>query len=231
MAPPSSRTAALYSAVPSCHGVVTRIAGPVRVSRDRSWTARLVASMTAGRSTRSSGGYPMSTSSEHTRRSQGHASRASRMRARLPAMSPTVGLSCASPMRRESVIRPSDEHAAAGVGNDHLVVNPPVGLLETVAQRDRRRPSELLLDQRVVAAAAAHTLGRVEIVPAPELRAGDAFDDVDELIDRHELVAADVDRIADVAVHEGASAVDAVVDVHETSRLLSVAPDFDVVRP
>ena len=61
------------------------------------------ASITDRRRTRSSGGYPMIASSGSTTRSAPSAaapSRAILMRARLPSMSPTVGLSCASAMVR-----------------------------------------------------------------------------------------------------------------------------------
>src|SRR5207253_1525498 len=58
--------------------------------------------------------------------------------------------------------------------------------------------------------------------------AGNVFDDVDELIDRDELVAADVERLATVAGHQPVRALEAVVDVHEASRLLAVAPHIDV---
>src|SRR5690606_38227925 len=43
------------------------------------------------------------------------------------------------------------------------------------------------------------------------------------------LVAADVDRLADVAGHEPQRALEAVVDVGEAARLLAVAPDLDGV--
>ena len=41
-------------------------------------------------------------------------------------------------------------------------------------------------------------LGGVEVVVALELDAGDVLDDVDELVDRHAFVAAEVDRLDDV---------------------------------
>ena len=49
---------------------------------------------------------------------------------------------------------------------------------------------EQLLDQRVVAVAAAHALGRVELVGALELHAGDLLDDVDQPVDADQLVAS-----------------------------------------
>ena len=44
---------------------------------------------------------------------------------------------------------------------------------------------------------------------------------------RDELVAADVQWLADVARHQRQRAGHAVVDVHEAARLFAVAPDLD----
>src|SRR6185312_10331446 len=101
---------------------------------------------------------------------------------------------------------------------------------EPVLQRDRRFPAELLQDEGVVAVATADTLRRREVVVALELDAGDALDYVDEVIDRHELRRAEVDRIAEVALHDPEHSADRVVDVREAARLHAVAPDLDRVR-
>ena len=58
---------------------------------------------------------------------------------------------------------------------------------------------------------------------------GDLRHDVHELVDAHELTAAEVDRVLDAAVQDRLGAVDAVVDVHEAAGLLPVAPDLDLV--
>src|SRR3712207_7874957 len=55
-----------------------------------------------------------------------------------------------------------------------------------------------------------------------ELDARDVLDDVDELVDRDHLAAAEVDRLEDVRAHDRLRAVHAVVDVHEAPRLLAV---------
>src|SRR3954452_15518014 len=80
--------------------------------------------------------------------------------------------------RRDRRAQPlSDGDALAG---DHLVVDPAVRLLEPVAQRDAGLPTEALEDQRVVRVAAADALGRVELVAAVELDAGDLLSDGDQ---------------------------------------------------
>src|SRR5207248_4617055 len=84
----------------------------------------------------------------------------------------------------------------------HLLVDPLVRLREPVLERDRGLPAELLADQRVVAVAPAHALRRRQIVLALELDSGDAFDDVDEAVDRHELRRAEVDRLGELALHD-----------------------------
>ena len=84
-------------------------------------------------------------------------------------------------------------------------------------------------DQRVVAVAAADALGRGEVVVPRQRDAGDPLDDVDEFVDRDQLLGADVERLPDVAGGEPQRAVHAVVDVGEAARLLAVAPDLDLV--
>src|SRR5213593_4593402 len=95
----------------------------------------------------------------------------------------------------------------------HLLLDPPIGLLEPVLERDRRLPAEPLADQRVVAVPAAHALRRREVVLTLELDAGDRLDDVDEAVDRHELRRAEIDRLAEPALHDPEEALDRVVDV------------------
>src|SRR6266508_1327826 len=93
---------------------------------------------------------------------------------------------------------------ACRCGHGQLVVDPPVGALEPVLERNRRLPAEQLADERVVAVPAADALGLGQVVPPLELDAGDLLDDVDEAVDRDQLGAADVDRLGDVALHQHA---------------------------
>src|SRR5215467_7638345 len=171
----------------------------------------------------------MSTSSPHSSRSYSAPSveRASRSLARLPDTSPTVGFNWAIPMRIDSGIRlavaPSrlDERC-------HLLADPAVSLLHAVPQTNRGSPAELLLDQRVLAAASADSLRGGEVVPAFELPARDVFDDVDQLVDRDQFVTPDVDRFDDIAGDQLPRAINAVVDVHEAAGLLAIPPHFDL---
>src|ERR1043166_3721359 len=128
-------------------------------------------------------------------------------------------------------MRLHERRAAAGVGfaGGDLVVDPRVGFFQAIAQTDVRFPVQIFFDQRVVAVAAVHALGRLEIVPALELDAGDGFDDVDEAVDRDDFAAAEVDRFEDVAVEDLLRAFQAIRDVHEAAGLIAVAPDFDLV--
>ena len=70
--------------------------------------------------------------------------------------------------------------------------------------------------------------GCVELVAALQRDSRDAFDDVDQLVDRDQLIAADVERLIDLTVHQPERALEAVVDVGEATRLLAVAPDLDL---
>ncbi len=92
-----------------------------------------------------------------------------------------------------------------------------------------RLPTQALLDQCVVAAPSAHALWGGEVIAAIQLDARDLLDDVDQLVDRDQLTAAEIDRRDDVARHDRLGSEHAVVDVGEAARLLTVAPDLDLV--
>src|SRR4030095_15180920 len=121
------------------------------------------------------------------------------------------------------------EHAMARFGF-HLLEDPVVGVPHAVLEPYRRCPPKLLSDARVVAVAAAHALRRVELVSARQLQTGDVFNEVDQLIDGDELLAPDVERFGDSAVHQPQRALETIVDVGEAARLFAVAPDLDVDR-
>ena len=70
----------------------------------------------------------------------------------------------------------------------------------------------------------------IEVVVSLELHPGDLLDDIDQLIDGDQFVAAEIERLDDVTLgHEHDRAPGAVVDVHEAARLFAVAPDLDLV--
>src|SRR5690606_7530995 len=146
------------------------------------------------------------------------------LRARVFTRSPS-GRSGRPPPRDRSRRRSSAPRQSRG----HLVVHPGVGGRKAVLEADRGRPAQTLANQRVVAVASPHPLRSVELVPALQLHAGDALDDLDELVDGDELIAADVERLADVAGREPERPLEAVVDVGEATRLLPVTPDLDAV--
>src|SRR5215218_4766348 len=140
-------------------------------------------------------------------------------------------------MTEITVLRPLAARATSGrcdgptraFGCRQLVVDPGERLLQANCERRAGLPAEALEYQRVVRIPAADALRSVEVVAPLQLHARDVLDDVDELVDRDELGRAEVDRLADVALHNLRRAVQAVVDVHEAPRLLPVAPDLDLV--
>ena len=87
--------------------------------------------------------------------------------------------------------------------------------------------TELVPNQSVIRVAAANTGRPLDMVFANGL-AGDARDHVDQLIDRHHLVRADIDRPDKIRAHQPQRAFQAFVDVKEGAGLLAVAPDLDL---
>src|SRR6478735_7933521 len=109
----------------------------------------------------------------------------------------------------------------------HLIKDPSVSLLKTGLQRSRGLPAKLTSYEGVIAATAADAFGSVEFIIALELDAGQFLREVDESINGDHLGTADVDRLRDVAFHEQAGAVKAVVDKHEAACLFAISPDLD----
>src|SRR5207245_11394861 len=89
--------------------------------------------------------------------------------------------------------------------------------------------AEVVLDLCIVAVAAVHSLGGIELVLALQLDAGDVLNEIHQAVDRHQLAGAEVDRLLDPAVHDPIDATDAVIDVHEAARLVALAPDLNLV--
>src|SRR5207244_2032642 len=109
----------------------------------------------------------------------------------------------------------------------HLVVDPAIGLFQAFTQTNGRLPPEHLLDASVVAIASVHAFGRAQVVSAFQFHPANVFDDIDELIDRYQLATADVERSWNISLHHHASALQAIIDIHEATRLMTVAPNLD----
>ena len=95
--------------------------------------------------------------------------------------------------------------------------------------RGWKAPTQSCFDQRVVAAAAANSLRSIEVLVAFDPDPGDLLGEIHKPVYGYHLGASDVKRMCDVAVHECACTVEAVVNEHEATRLLAVAPNFDFV--
>ena len=105
--------------------------------------------------------------------------------------------------------------------------DPIVCLFKSDPEWDIRLPVKGLLNHGVVAIPAIHSLRGREIVVPFDLDAGDVLNDLNELIDRDQFAAAQIDRIDNVAAHDHLDALQAVIDVHEAASPGAITPDFD----
>src|SRR5918999_3551818 len=110
----------------------------------------------------------------------------------------------------------------------HLLLDPAVGGLQPLAQRDRRLPPQHLTQPAIVGVTAAHALGAVDMPQRDAVLTRHLDDHPGQLVDRHHLLAAEVERLLVVRLHEPVDPLDAVIDVAERPRLLTVAPDLDL---
>src|SRR5581483_1535861 len=113
----------------------------------------------------------------------------------------------------------------------HLIVNPAVGLLHSVPEFRGGFPAKKLFDERIVAVAAFDSLGRTQVVTPLELDSRDVLHHVDQLVDRNQLAAAKVERFENIARQDRLRPMNAVIDIHETARLMAVSPNLDLVLP
>src|SRR5579884_1187505 len=117
----------------------------------------------------------------------------------------------------------------SGARGFHLFGDPGVGRAQAVAKPNGRLPAERGPQVAVVAVAAAHALRRRQIVPQMNLLSGDAGHNAEQLVDGHQLVAAEVERVSVIGLHQAEQSLEAIVDVHERARLQAVAPDLDLI--
>src|ERR1051326_126437 len=95
-----------------------------------------------------------------------------------------------------------------------LLVNPAVGLLETLTQRTRRRPSELLANQPIIGVPTPHTQ-RPRNMLDPQLFPCDRHYHCGQLVNSDHFLGADIHRFGEVRLHQPPNAFDALIDVEE----------------
>jgi hypothetical protein len=182
-----------------------------------------------GRSTLTTWHHSLPTSSprcRHTANAQHHARSASVELSesdRVPALqrrprSAVPHRTVAGPSGKARPRTRSGTAAAGPIGAGRCA--PPVGLsvLAPVATGRNRFPPDRSEDQRVVTAASSDARRGVEVVATSGLDPTDVRDQVDHVVDRDELGAADADRNGDVRLGELEHARDPVVDVREAAR-------------
>lgn len=110
----------------------------------------------------------------------------------------------------------------------YLLGNPIVSLFKSIPQHRIGLPSHQLLDERVVTAPTPHPLGGAKVVFPLQPYPGNVFRDVDQLVHRDHLRASQVERLADVALHNLSRSIDAVVDGHKAPGLLTIPQNLDL---
>src|SRR5688572_11810876 len=145
-------------------------------------------------------------------------------RSQLNTRAQGVGISRRFEIRRDGgrMIR---RGRVAGPG--HLPQNPGVRATHPVLEPNRGCPVQPRADQRVVAVPTPYAFRGIDLIPALERHPGNLLDHANELIDADQLIAADVERLVDVTLHEAERSIHAIVDVCEAAGLLPVAPDVD----
>ena len=80
---------------------------------------------------------------------------------------------------------------------EHFFLNPLVRFFKAISEPDRWLPAQVLENSGIVTVAPVHALRRIHLVAAFQLYTGDILNNVDKLINRHEL-----DSIRDSAARE-----------------------------
>src|SRR5690242_10820314 len=106
--------------------------------------------------------------------------------------------------------------------------DPRVSDRQPFAQQNLWFPAKNLAKPAIVAVAAAYTLRTAQVVTLGQFLAGNIRDDIHQLIDGHQFVCTEVERVAIIGSHDADQAFHAVVNVHERTGLLAIAPYFDL---
>src|SRR5678815_2963216 len=113
----------------------------------------------------------------------------------------------------------------------HLLFDPRIRSGQPLFQRDLRLPTKNLPQRGVVWVSSAHAL-RARHMFLLDRVTGRVSHEVCESVDRDESVLPEIQRLVIVGPHQTEEAFDAVIDVTERPRLLTVSPDlhFPIAR-
>src|SRR5436190_16803640 len=109
-----------------------------------------------------------------------------------------------------------------------LALDPPVGVCQPLLERNLRLPLQHRPEARVVAVPPADPLRLGQVVPAQDGLPRGAGHEVHQLVDRHQPVGTEVERLRVPRSHQPDDALDTVIDVAVGARLVAVAPDLDL---
>src|SRR5271168_2748485 len=110
-----------------------------------------------------------------------------------------------------------------------LLIYPPISFFHSIRKLCRRGPMKDFADNVIIAVTATHSQRGVAFIDSLQTYTRDIFDNVDELVDADHFIAANVQRLDEVGLHQPLGALKAVVDIHEASGLLAIAPYFDLM--
>src|SRR5438445_11099552 len=108
-------------------------------------------------------------------------------------------------------------------------LDPGIGPLQPFLERNRRLPAEHFPQLGIIRVAAADPLWTGDVL-LRHANASDLRDDVDQLVDGHHAVLPQIQRLRVVGVHKSSDSANAVVDEAEGTSLLTISPNFDLVR-
>src|SRR5437016_6589707 len=109
-----------------------------------------------------------------------------------------------------------------------LALDPPVGVCQPLLERNLRLPLQHRPEACVVAVPPPHPLGLGQVVPAPDGFPRGAGHEVHQLVDRHQPVGTEVERLRVPRSHQANDALYTVFDVTVGACLVAVAPDLDL---
>src|SRR5690348_2776015 len=98
---------------------------------------------------------------------------------------------------------------------EKLIVDPAIRALEPDRERDRRLPAQIATNEGVVAVPAAHALRSVQAISAPQRHPCNLLHEINQVVDGHQLTAAEIDGLPNLTLHDGEGAEQAIIDVHE----------------
>src|SRR5205823_3203570 len=106
-----------------------------------------------------------------------------------------------------------------------LRLDPGIRACEPLFQADLWLPAEDIAQTRIIGVAATHSHWAGHVL-LDDAYAGNVGDEICELVNRDEAILTEVEWLCTIRPHQPINALEAIIDIAERTRLLTIPPDL-----